>query len=181
MAQMGTAERPAQWRRRTVAVVGLVALLGIAGQALAAAAKPGRIERVRYEADGSSTRVIVMLSRPVPFEVRVFAGEATRGSERRVVLDFSNATLGPSAAAPIGVENGLLQQIRTGQFTARTVRVVLDLASVTKHSVTAFADPPRVVIDIAGTPVAAEPVVAMGCKTSSSWPLIIARLVRLIS
>jgi N-acetylmuramoyl-L-alanine amidase len=138
--------------RRRRAAFALLALVVLATDAQAAPARPGRVERVRYEADGSSTRVIIMLSRPLPFEVRVLGGDPARRSERRVVLDFSNATLGPGATAPIGVENGLLQQIRTGQFTARTARVVLDLASITKHSVDAYEDPPRVVIDIAGKP-----------------------------
>jgi N-acetylmuramoyl-L-alanine amidase len=159
MAQMRKAESRSG-QRWVLVVLGLLALLGRAGDALAVAAKPGRIERVRYEADGTSTRVIIMLSRPVPFEVRVLVGEVTRRSERRVVLDFSNATLGPGASAPIGVENGLLQQIRTGQFTARTARVVLDMASVTKHTVTAFESPPRVVVDIAGKPSAPLTVAA---------------------
>ena len=121
----------------------------------AEAAAPAQVERVRYQADQQSTRVIVLLSRSVPYEVTVLPGEASRGSERRVVLDFSNAKLGADATAPIGVEDGLLKQIRTGQFTARTARVVLDLASVTGHHVTALDDPPRVVIDITGKPVAA--------------------------
>ncbi len=155
-------------RRSWVAVAIALTTLGVA-IADAAPARPGRIERVRYEADGTSTRVIIMLSRPVPFEVRLLAGEATRKSERRVVLDFSNATIGPGAAHPIGVENGLLQQIRTGQFSARTARVVLDLASITKHTVDAYEDPPRVVIDIAGKPAPSEPVIAE--KTAPSRPL----------
>lgn len=149
------------WRSLLAAVAVLLVATTVAD---AAAARPGRIERVRYEADGSSTRVIIMLSRPVPFEVRVLGGEASRKTERRIVLDFSNATLGPGAADPIGVENGLLQQIRTGQFTARTARVVLDLASVTKHTVDAYEDPPRVVIDIAGKPTATGPVIAEPAK-----------------
>src|SRR6185436_14640342 len=147
-------------RRFAATAMALVALLAFAGDGLAAAVRPGRIERVRYEADGSTTRVIVMLSRPLPFEVHVYAGDANRKSARRLVLDFSNATLGEGATAPIGVENGLLQQIRTGQFTARTARVVLDLASITKHTVEAWEDPPRVVIDIVGTPTDAPPVIA---------------------
>ena len=151
----------AGWRVLAPAVAMVVLAAALAD---AAPARPGRIERVRYEADGSSTRVIIMLSRPVPFEVRVLAGEASRKSERRVVLDFSNATLGRGAADPIGVENGLLQQIRTGQFTARTARVVLDLASITKHTVDAYEDPPRVVIDIAGKPTATGPVIAEPAK-----------------
>ena len=170
MTRMRKTEPRVERRRWELAVLGLIALLGLAGDALAVATKPGRIERVRYEADGTSTRVIVMLSRPVPFEVRVLAGESARRSERRVVLDFSNATLGPGAIAPIGVENGLLQQIRTGQFTARTARVVLDLASVGKHSVTAFENPPRVVVDIAGNPADARPVAGEAPRDASKSP-----------
>src|SRR5262249_44184915 len=79
-------------------------------------------------------------------------GEKARGSERRVVLDFSNAKLGAEAQAPIGIEDGLLKQIRMGQFTARTARVVLDLASVTGHHVAMLDDPPRIVVDIEGKP-----------------------------
>ncbi len=118
----------------------------------APAADAATVERVRYVADEQSTRVVVMLSRSVPYEVTVLPGERSRGSERRVVLDFSNATLGAEAQAPIGVEDGLLKRIRTGQFTARTARVVLDLASVTGHHVEALDDPPRIVVDIAGKP-----------------------------
>ncbi|HEY2386693.1 MAG TPA: AMIN domain-containing protein, partial [Candidatus Binatia bacterium] len=121
----------------------------------AEAAAPARVERVRYQADQQSTRVIVLLSRSVPYEVTVLPGEPSRGSERRVVLDFSNAKLSEDAMQAIGVEDGLLKQIRTGQFTARTARVVLDLASVTGHHVTTLDDPPRVVVDIAGKPTAA--------------------------
>ncbi len=72
-----------------------------------------------------------------------------------MVLDFSNAKLGEDAVQPIGVEDGLLKQIRTGQFNARTARVVLDLASVTGHHVEMLDDPPRVVVDIAGRRVPA--------------------------
>src|SRR5262245_26558849 len=111
-------------RRSALGALGLLALLAVGATAHAAADRPGRIERVRYEADGSSTRVIIMLSRPLPFEVRVLGGESARKSQRRLVLDFSNAILAPEAATPVGVENGLLQQIRTGQFTARTARIV---------------------------------------------------------
>src|SRR6266481_1112172 len=118
----------------------------------APAADAATVERVRYVADEQSTRVVVMLSRSVPYEVTVLPGERSRGSERRVVLDFSNATLGAEAQAPIGVEDGLLKRIRTGQFTARTARVVLDLSSVTGHHVEALDDPPRIVVDIAGKP-----------------------------
>jgi N-acetylmuramoyl-L-alanine amidase len=123
----------------------------------ATAAAPARIERVRYLAAGGSTRVIVMLSRQVPYEVRILPGESARHSERRLVLDFSNARLAEGALRPIGVEDGIVMQIRTGQFTARTARVVLDLTSVTGHTIRELPDPPRIVIDVVGrTPAPGE-------------------------
>lgn len=126
------------------------------GARAAIAAAPAKIERVRYLAAGNAARVIVLLSRAVPYEVRILPGESARGSERRLVIDFSNASLGAGAAQPIGVEDGLLKRIRTGQFTARTARVVIDLASVTGHSVRQLDNPARVVVDIAGRPAQVE-------------------------
>jgi N-acetylmuramoyl-L-alanine amidase len=146
--------RAATGRAWAAALLLLLAALGSARDAAAVQrpAAPAQVERVRYEATGTSLRVMVLLSRKVPYEVSVLAGDPARGSGRRLVIDFSNAKLGPGAGTPIGVEDGLLQRIRTGQFTARTARVVLDLADVSTHSVSQQDNPPRVVIDIRGTP-----------------------------
>jgi len=147
------------WVSAVVAGRALVACVSFVVPALAGAVAtpPARVERVRYEATDNSTRVVVLLSRQVPYEVNVLAGDPARGSERRIVLDLTNARLGSGAAAPIGVENGILQRIRTGQFTARTTRVVLDVTSVTEHKVVALANPPRIVVDILGRPTRARP------------------------
>lgn len=140
-------------RRRAgvVAVLGMLALVTGGLRAHATAEPPGRIERIDLKADGSSTIVFIMLSRPLPFEVHVLDGEAARKNTRRLVLDFENTTLAPEAVPPVGVENSLVQQIRTGKFTVRTARIVLELASTTTHSVDAYETPPHVTIAIAGT------------------------------
>jgi N-acetylmuramoyl-L-alanine amidase len=143
---------------------GLVAaavLLAAGSAAIAAeAAAPAQVERVRYESDGGHTRVVIVLSRAVPHEVRVLPGDPVRGSGERLVVDFSNARLGPAARVPIGAENGVLQRIRTGQFTARTARVVLDLGAKSMHEVTGFDDPARVVIDVTATDLPVPAAVA---------------------
>ena len=141
-------------RPAVLAVLAMLAVLTGGVRADAAGEPAGRIERIDLKADGSSTKVIVMLSRPLPFEVRVLDGETARKSARRLVLDFENTTLAPEAVAPIAVDDGLVQQIRSAQFTASTARIVLDLASNTKHSVEAYETPPHVTISIAGTPAA---------------------------
>jgi N-acetylmuramoyl-L-alanine amidase len=110
----------------------------------------GRIERIDLKGDGSSTKVIIMLSRPIAFDVRVLDGDAAQKTARRLVLDFGNTTLAPEVTKPIDVGNALLRQVRTGQFNAETARIVLELTREATHSVEAFESPPHVTIALAG-------------------------------
>lgn len=110
----------------------------------------GRIESIQLKTDAEATKVIIMLSKPLAFDVRVLDGDKAQKSARRLVLDFANTTLGAEATKPIAVDDGLVQKIRTGQFTATTARIVLDLANDTTHSVDAYETPPHVTVAIAG-------------------------------
>jgi N-acetylmuramoyl-L-alanine amidase len=140
-----------RWRAGALAVLGTLVVLAVGMRAHAADDAAGRIERIELKADGSSTKVIVMLSRPLAFDVHVLDGDAAKKSARRLVLDFADTTLAPDATKPIEVANDLLRQIRPGQFNAKTARIVLDLANDTAHSVDAFESPPHVTIALTGT------------------------------
>ena len=62
-----TPVRTARHGAAVAVVTSLVLVLaGAAGGAIDDSAAPAQIERVRYSADGTSTRVIIMLSRSVP-------------------------------------------------------------------------------------------------------------------
>lgn len=145
-------------RRRLGVLAALAVLVTLAtgSRADANTDAAGRIESIQLKTERDVTKVIVMLSRPLAFDVRVLAAEAEK-SARRLVLDFANATLAPEVIPPVEVGDGFVRQIRTGQFTASTARIVLDLASDTKHSVEAYESPPHVTIAIAG-PVRASDV-----------------------
>jgi hypothetical protein len=146
-------------RRRAIAVAALGALTVLAAAMPAAAADDGkgRIERIELKTDGPSTRVLVMLSKPLPFDVRVLDADAAKKSPRRLVLDFPHATLAPAASKPIDGGNDLLRLVRTGQFNAETARIVLELGADTKHAVDAFESPPHVTIALAGPGTAGVP------------------------
>jgi hypothetical protein len=132
-------------------------MLAVGVVAAEANAEPaGRIERIDLKTDASATKVIIMLSRPLPFDVRVLDGEAARKSAQRLVLDFENTTLAPATLSPLKVEDGFVQQIRTGRPAAGTARIVLDLAHDTKHSVEAYETPPHVTIAISARSAAAS-------------------------
>jgi N-acetylmuramoyl-L-alanine amidase len=51
---------------------------------------------------------------------------------------------------PMTVDDGLLRQVRVGQFSPDVVRVVLDMSSLGSHNAFLLPDPYRLVIDIQG-------------------------------
>jgi hypothetical protein len=155
-------------RARALAVVGTLVLLAVGGAANAAGETAGRIERIELKDDGASTKVIVMLSRPLAFDVTVLDGDAAKQIARRLVLDFPDATLAPEASKPIAVANDLLQRIRPGQFNAKTARIVLDLASDATHSVDAFETPAHVTIALGGKTAGAPPPSDTATETKPS-------------
>jgi hypothetical protein len=138
-------------RARRWAAAALTLMLAASARVHAADDGAGRIESIQLKTDAGATKVIIMLSKPLAFDVRVLDGDAARKSARRLVLDFANTTLAPEAVKPIPVDDGFVRQVRTGQFTASTARIVLDLASNTTHSVDAYETPPHVTVAIAGS------------------------------
>lgn len=96
------------------------------------------------------TRVAIYLSGPVSWREGEVPADPDKGLPRRIYVDLKPAVLTAEAAAPVAVGDGLLQQVRTGQFSPDTVRVVLDLATVRHAKVFPMEGPDRLVIDVTG-------------------------------
>jgi len=142
----------------------LLAALSIAVQTQALepeeAGVPILVERVRHTTDGTTSRVSIELSRAATPMLKVLPGGPARNSTQRLVLDFANALLQPTAEDPTVVSDPYLREIRTGQLTPQTARIVLDLARPATHTVRTLADPARVVVDLdadSGPTVAVAP------------------------
>jgi N-acetylmuramoyl-L-alanine amidase len=120
-------------------------------------AEKARLSTVRFVSAGAYTRVILTLSREVRFETGRLPEDASKGLPPRIYVDMFGAALATDANEPIKVEDGVLRQIRIGQFTADVVRVVLDMTSPHGHQIFFLPDPQRLVIDIQGR-AGAEPV-----------------------
>ncbi|MCC6847080.1 MAG: AMIN domain-containing protein [Deltaproteobacteria bacterium] len=156
MIATARAETP---RRARGAVLALAAAFGmLVSRAWGADEGSGRIERIDLKTGAAATKIIVMLSRPLPFHVRVLDGEEARKSAKRLVLDFEHATLAPEAAAPVKVDDGLVQQIRTGQPEPGKARIVIDLAKDVAHTVEPYETPPHVTVAIGGASAEADDV-----------------------
>ncbi len=103
---------------------------------------------VKYWSSDNYTRIVVKASDPVTYREELI--EPSGNHPRRLYIDFFNSYIEPRYRSPVPIEDGLLKRIRTGQFSADTVRVVLDIESISSYKVFSLPDPFRVVIDVWG-------------------------------
>ncbi len=103
---------------------------------------------VKYWSSQDYTRIVIKASSPVHFSSDLL--EQTTGQPRRLYLDFEQSYIPPKFRSPVPIEDGLLKQVRTGQFNDSTVRVVLDIESISDYKIFSLNDPFRVVVDVHG-------------------------------
>lgn len=103
---------------------------------------------VKYWSSKNYTRVVIKASGPVTYREQLL--EKSGEKPRRLYIDFKNSYIEPKYRAPVPIEDGLLKQIRTGQYSPDTVRVVLDIESISDYKIFSLPDPFRVVIDVKG-------------------------------
>jgi N-acetylmuramoyl-L-alanine amidase len=108
------------------------------------------VTAIRFLSWKSYTRVMLDLSQEAKYEVRRLKEDSARGLPARVYVDIQGARVALTSKDPIPVEDGLLRQVRVGQYSQDVVRVVLDMTNLGAHNAFVLADPYRLVIDIYG-------------------------------
>jgi N-acetylmuramoyl-L-alanine amidase len=103
---------------------------------------------VKYWSSNDYSRVVINASGPVTFKEQLL--EQVGDQPRRLFIDFYNSYIEPQYRFPVPIEDGLLKRIRTGQYSSDTVRVVLDIESISSYQVFSLSDPFRVIIDVRG-------------------------------
>jgi N-acetylmuramoyl-L-alanine amidase len=109
-----------------------------------------QVTGLRFLSSKAYTRVMLDLSQEAKFEIRQLKEDAAKGIPPRIYIDIAGASLALTSKEPVPVEDGLLKQIRIGQYTAGTVRVVLDMHSLREHKAFILPDPYRLVVDVQG-------------------------------
>jgi len=107
-----------------------------------------RVEPIKFWSTADYTRVVVQTSDPVAFTKHLLEKQGDR--PRRLFLDFAASQIPPRACRPIPIQDGLLKRVRVGQFSPDTVRVVLDIESISSYKIFTLQDPFRAVIDVMG-------------------------------
>lgn len=137
-----------RWRLSAFLVLFWTAAANVGSAASAAAdqSPAPAIENIRHVSVPGYTRVIVTLSAKADYKHFQLAADRDRPS--RIVVDFSPARIEATAQAPTLVNDGLLENIRTGQFAADTARVVLDLERAGSYTAFPLYSPYRLIVDV---------------------------------
>ncbi|RLG11987.1 hypothetical protein DRN73_03900 [Candidatus Pacearchaeota archaeon] len=94
------------------------------------------------------TRVIINVSKDFEYKTDILKG--TQEKPPRIYVDIYPAKLGKDLPKKIYIRNSHLQKIRIAQFNKNTVRVVLDLSSLTSYKIFKITEPPQLILDLEG-------------------------------
>jgi N-acetylmuramoyl-L-alanine amidase len=119
-------------------------------QGAAVVSERAALTGVRFLSWKNYTRVMLELSQEAKYEVRQLKEDSAKGLPSRVYVDIQGARVAMPAKEPISVDDGLLRQVRVGQYNQEVVRVVLDMTNLGAHNAFVLPDPYRLVIDIYG-------------------------------
>jgi N-acetylmuramoyl-L-alanine amidase len=107
------------------------------------------VSSVRFISTARYTRVLLYLSKEAKYEIRRLDGDLSKGLAPRTYVDISGARLLATSKEPLAVHDGVLRQVRVGQYSDDVVRVVLDLNDDTRaHDISLLPDQYRLVIHI---------------------------------
>ncbi len=110
-----------------------------------------QVSRIRTWNADTYSRIVIDVGAKVKYQAARIAGPD------RIYFDIEGAKLNSSLLRnPIDVEGGFLKTVRVAQYQTGVVRVVLEVNRVTDYSVFLLPDPYRLVVDVYGTPAAAE-------------------------
>ena len=105
---------------------------------------------IRYWSNPEYTRVVIDADRATAFKNNLLKKDpAVDQSLQRLYVDLKNSRLGCSKKT-IPINDSLLKAARAGQYSADTVRVVIDINSFEEYNIFSLPNPFRIVIDVRG-------------------------------
>jgi N-acetylmuramoyl-L-alanine amidase len=128
--------------RKAVSIIFSLVVVAAAVPAHAAALKS-----IRSSAGSGYTRIVIDLSAPITYEYATLP--ATAGNSARLYVDLQGVKLG-GGDHDVWIGDMRVKRVRTGQFSADTARIVLELEGPVTPKIFQLEEPPRLVIDLSG-------------------------------
>jgi N-acetylmuramoyl-L-alanine amidase len=104
--------------------------------------------KVRHWSSDDYTRVVLDLDQETDFEHMLLKPDPKLKTPYRLVVDLTSSRLGQGVQEELAIEDGILQQVRTGQYRKTKTRVVLDVKELNNYRTFSLDNPFRVVVDV---------------------------------
>lgn len=134
-----------------------------------AASGNGRIPvtGLRHWSNPSYTRVVVDAAGETDFTHRLLKKDPSIGKPPRLFVDLAGAAMDEDLEKVVPINDNLLSDVRAGQYTPDTVRVVIDIKSFDRYKIFSLKNPFRIVIDVWGEAAAAADAPAAAASSES--------------
>ncbi|NOY70321.1 MAG: N-acetylmuramoyl-L-alanine amidase [Deltaproteobacteria bacterium] len=127
---------------------------------------PVTVKEIRYWSNPEYTRIVIDADGPTDFSNNLLKRDPRINKlHKRLYVDLKNCRLGGGIKEKIPIDDSLLKDVRAGQFTPNTVRVVVDIKSFENYNIFSLNNPFRIVIDVRGRPVGSS--VSEGAKNTN--------------
>jgi len=131
---------------------------------------PGHTSTVtglRHWSNPNYTRIVVDADAETGYQHHLLKKDPSIKKPQRLYIDLNHSRLGKGVDKTIPIDDNLLSNARAGQYTADSVRVVVDIKSFTTYKIFSLKNPFRIVIDVWGrspgkksAPKSASPMIA---------------------
>ncbi|MDY6822474.1 MAG: N-acetylmuramoyl-L-alanine amidase [Thermodesulfobacteriota bacterium] len=111
---------------------------------------PAIVKNLRYWSNPSYTRVVIDADDETSFTHNLLRKDPKNGKPPRLYVDVNNSKLDGDLSRKIPINDDLLKNVRAGQFTPYSVRVVIDIKSFDSYKIFSLNNPFRIVIDVRG-------------------------------
>jgi len=105
---------------------------------------------LRFWSNPNYTRVVIDADDDTAYVHRLLKKNPSINKPQRLFVDLSNSLLGDNIERTVPINDNLLSDVRAGQHTPDSVRVVIDIKSFKTYKIFSLKNPFRVVIDVWG-------------------------------
>ena len=109
---------------------------------------PKKVLEVQPVTGEDYSRVIINVSDNFEYQANILKGDKDRPP--RIYVDIYPAILDSKVSKEIEIKDALLTGVRVAQFDEKTVRVVLDLNSLTSYKIFKLREPYQLILDLIG-------------------------------
>ncbi len=108
------------------------------------------VQGLRFWSNPSYTRIVIDADSETDFAHRLLQKDPSIHKPQRLYIELNNSRLVEELDKTIPINDNLLSNVRAGQYTADTVRVVVDIKSFKTYKIFSLKNPFRIVIDVWG-------------------------------